>query len=103
MYQDIPNFGALGGLIENFPLMLMCGSFRLGRLHEKLKHDFIFDIAPDTTDLAASSFDENADCMLDSIELTVDFASFIFDVNELDIPLSIELAVLLAADSFDEK
>lgn len=103
MYQDIPNFGTLGGLIEKLPVMLMCGSFRDGRLHEKLKHDLIREMAPDTVDRAASSFEENADLMLSSTELTVDFAEFKCEENELCMPLSDELADDLAAESFVEK
>lgn len=61
------------------PDILICGSFRLGKLHEKLKHDLIRFIAPDTADLAASSFDENAERMLSKVESTVDFAACIFD------------------------
>ena len=79
LYQEMPNFGTLGGLILKLPDMLMCGSFRLGRLHEKLKQDLIRPIAPDTADLAASSFEENAERMLSRVESTVDFAACIFD------------------------
>lgn len=89
--------------MENFPLMLMCGSFSDGRLHEKLKHDLIRDIALDTVDRAASSFEENADFMLLSTELTVDFAEFKCEENELCILLSAEFADDLAAESFVEK
>jgi hypothetical protein len=42
-----------------------------------LKTPLIFSIVLDTTDLAASSFDEKADLILSRTEETVSFAAFI--------------------------
>ena len=61
------------------PLTLMCGSFKSGSFHEKLKTPFILSIAPDTTDLAASSFEENADLIPSKTDDTVSFAACILD------------------------
>jgi len=54
LYHEIPKCGTLGGLIEKLPLILICGSFNFGRLHEKLNFDFRALIAFPTAFLADS-------------------------------------------------
>ena len=53
LYHLIPKCGTLGGVSEKLPLMLICGSFSFGRLHEKLKALFIALIAELTAFFAA--------------------------------------------------
>lgn len=53
LYHEMPKCGTLGGLIEKLPLILTCGSFSFGRLHEKLNFDFRALIAFPTASFAA--------------------------------------------------
>lgn len=53
LYQLMEKCGTDGGLIENDPEIDRCGSFKCGRLHEKLKADLILFIAFCTAVFAA--------------------------------------------------
>lgn len=102
LYHSMPKCGTLGGDSEKLPLMLICGSFRCGRLHEKLKALFIALIAELTAFLAAFILSEIAECMLLKIDDTVLRAEFraelIVDfmvLNTLDTVLRAEFTLLL--------
>ena len=76
LYQLIPKCGTLGGLILKEPLIEMCGNFKCGNDHEKLKKLLILFIALLTMFFAPSKMLLNLFLIAPSTFDTVDFAAF---------------------------
>ena len=76
LYQSIPKCGTLGGVKLKEPLIEICGNFKCGNDHEKLKKLLILFIALLTMFFAPSKMLLNFSLIAPSTFDTVDFAAF---------------------------
>ena len=74
LYQSIPKCGTLGGAKLKEPLIEICGNFKCGNDHEKLKKLLILFIALLTIFFAESMILENLFLIFPSIFVVVEYA-----------------------------